>query len=592
MSTSCHGSPQALVERVNEMTKTAKASWFGLLSYLAFVGVTLMGVRDEDFFLVEKETQLPLIGVSIPTLLFFYVAPILGMSLFAYLHLHLLKLWEALSDALQHPALSMLSEHVAPWLITDFALSLRPGALRKRPAIWLVQVVAILLAYLAAPVVLFFFWWRSMPKHDTLLTMIFCGVPLFLTLYLALISWRRLYWLLRKQWGMETGWRWDGISAFSMIVLFLAAISWFRTEEPAGTYFDPIARKFWEKWDAKQLVQWDIALQNTSSSTYHPISNAFWNKSPFTLRSADLAGVNFAYLPQTWQSFEEIKKIEKNKFCKIQNVSALLCISMHQKTEEAETRRQEFCEEQFGRQNNPEFCSSHFEKLQNQFADQWPALWKQELEKLTPRAMKASDLRTANLSGANLQRVELDNSDLRGSNLRSANLSGASLVRAKLEDAKLWNTKLRETDLTGASMQNIQSVSGHYFSAQMEGADLTGAVIVDSDFSRASLALAKLNGAKFVRNTFFGVNFAGISTDRATSFLESRLTGSSLFLVDEYTVDSMRAHWDAIFADGSVRVPKSERPAHWADEDLPWQEFETRWRAWQQEIGFDPDALD
>ena len=65
------------VERVEALTRTAQGTWLGLLSYLAFVGVTLMGVQDADFFIPERQTALPLIGVSVPTNLFFYIAPTL-----------------------------------------------------------------------------------------------------------------------------------------------------------------------------------------------------------------------------------------------------------------------------------------------------------------------------------------------------------------------------------------------------------------------------------------------------------------------------------------------------------------------------------
>lgn len=81
------------------LTRTARANWLGLMAYLAYVGVALMGVEDADFFLPERETALPLIGVTVPTVLFFYIAPILGAMLYIHLHLYLLKLWKALSEA-------------------------------------------------------------------------------------------------------------------------------------------------------------------------------------------------------------------------------------------------------------------------------------------------------------------------------------------------------------------------------------------------------------------------------------------------------------------------------------------------------------
>ena len=87
------------ISRINDLVRTARTSWFGQLSYFAFIGVTILGVSDADFYFADQQTQLPLIGLGIPTYLFFSVAPILGAVLFAYFHQHLLKLWEALGEA-------------------------------------------------------------------------------------------------------------------------------------------------------------------------------------------------------------------------------------------------------------------------------------------------------------------------------------------------------------------------------------------------------------------------------------------------------------------------------------------------------------
>ncbi len=50
------------LERVDTITRNARAIWFGLLGALIFAGVTLLGVEDIDFFGVDRSTKLPLIG--------------------------------------------------------------------------------------------------------------------------------------------------------------------------------------------------------------------------------------------------------------------------------------------------------------------------------------------------------------------------------------------------------------------------------------------------------------------------------------------------------------------------------------------------
>ena len=111
-------SKDAQIARIDEVSKVARTSWFGLLAYLAFVGVTLLGVEDADFFIVERQTRLPLMGGDIPTAAFFRYAPILGAALHIYLHLQLLKLWEALAEP------PMTARHRKSW---------RPGT---APAFW------------------------------------------------------------------------------------------------------------------------------------------------------------------------------------------------------------------------------------------------------------------------------------------------------------------------------------------------------------------------------------------------------------------------------------------------------------------------
>lgn len=302
----------ATIDRIGELTRTARTSCFGLLSYMAFVGVTLMEVKDEDVFLVEKQTELPLIGVSIPTFLFFAFAPTLGTALFAYLHLHLMKLWEALADAPAAWRGAPLSDHVAPWVVTDFALARKPGALRPRPMRWLVRLVGFALVHLGAPFVLCFFWWRSMPAHEPWLTVLGCGGSLILSLYIALVSWRQLIRLVGARPGWRNGWRWAVGGTAIFVAVAIVAVGWFRSGEPAGTYLDPVALAYLERRDAAELEEADENRKADILDTHKQTVDAlFWNKTPFSMASADLRKVNFAYLPEGWKPHDKARKLSR-----------------------------------------------------------------------------------------------------------------------------------------------------------------------------------------------------------------------------------------------------------------------------------------
>jgi hypothetical protein len=184
------GNLEEQIARINELAKTARSTWLSLLGYLAFIGVTVLAVRDVDFFIATRQTQLPIIGVSIPTASFFLIAPNLGAALYIYLHLHLMKLWEAIIDATQNSFDEPLSDKLSPWLITDFGLWMRQnGALRKRCLIWLSVGVVLVLVFAMGPALFGFFWLRYWPAHNGFGSLFILAGFLIAVALLAVLTW-------------------------------------------------------------------------------------------------------------------------------------------------------------------------------------------------------------------------------------------------------------------------------------------------------------------------------------------------------------------------------------------------------------------
>ncbi len=189
--------PKAQIERINQVSAMARTSWIALLGYLAFIGVTLLGVEDADFFVPSRQTQLPLVNVAIPTASFFVFAPILAAALYVYLHIILLKLWDAIADLDRaHLDGQPVGDALVPWLVNDWALSVRGGPfLPARPLRALGNLASFLLVWAAAPLALFFFWWWSMPAHRPLLSLFLAGCFL-IALAAGLTGWQTAHaWL-------------------------------------------------------------------------------------------------------------------------------------------------------------------------------------------------------------------------------------------------------------------------------------------------------------------------------------------------------------------------------------------------------------
>jgi uncharacterized protein YjbI with pentapeptide repeats len=126
--------------------------------------------------------------------------------------------------------------------------------------------------------------------------------------------------------------------------------------------------------------------------------------------------------------------------------------------------------------------------------------------------MVYTDLRRANLSGANLFKAELSRADLSGANLSGADLLLADLHGAVLRGADLSGANLRKASLSGADLSG----------AHLRGADLGGAKIFranlrETDFSGARLNIANLTGANI-----FGANL------READLRRANLSGANL----------------------------------------------------------------
>ena len=105
--------------------------------------------------------------------------------------------------------------------------------------------------------------------------------------------------------------------------------------------------------------------------------------------------------------------------------------------------------------------------------------------------VSGANLRNANLSGVDLQDADVSGAQLQGANLRNANLSGADLEEANLEDADVSGAHLWNANLSGAILQDAD-VSG----AQLQGANLRNANLSGADLKEANLEDADVSGAQ------------------------------------------------------------------------------------------------
>jgi DMSO/TMAO reductase YedYZ molybdopterin-dependent catalytic subunit len=146
----------------------------------------------------------------------------------------------------------------------------------------------------------------------------------------------------------------------------------------------------------------------------------------------------------------------------------------------------------------------------------------------------------ANLAKAEVARLlaarDFSGHDLRSVELSSADLAGLRAVKSLLRDSRFKNANLAGADFTGANLSN----------AQLCGASLRDAVFLGADVEGADFTSADLRGATFLGASLFG---ASLHTDGAAPAKLDATTRFSSAVLDQLTpiqADFLRASDAAI----------------------------------------------
>ena len=494
-----------LLARIETLTRKGATAFIFLLSFLVFAVITLVAVEDADFFIPSRQTALPLLDVLIPTAASgggFYIAPILLIALFANLHLQLLKLWEALGAAPDEIDGAALHQRLFPWLVTDLALWFRNGGRPKdRPLAILAAFVTGLLTFVATPAVLGWFWWRSMPKHDPLLTLGILGTAFWISLVFSTASFGHMRRKLRRRERRLFGHIvYKSTGTFAALAIF--AVTWTSTiDSVLDTYFRfvVVRGEAYKDLDLEALadkqLEWGRAFEKANE-------NSLWLQRPSILASANLANVTFSQLPPDWLSWKVDQQEDWPDWCADHGVPREVCDQINPSPWSGEIERpaggtldhlSPWCKT--GRGHAPGLtqtaCDEMIQALRKSYAEDWAAARVRII-----RASSASDL-----AGKDLRNAILRDAQLQGANLRNAKLQGAELGWAKLQGANLWEAQLQEADLRGAQWQGAnlrraQLQGANLTFAQLQGAELVSAKLQGADLRHAQLREADLGDAQ------------------------------------------------------------------------------------------------
>ncbi len=441
--------PEEALPRIDAITVNARATWFALLGLLAFVGVTLLGVEDIDFFDASRRTDLPLVGVSVPTLTFFWVAPALTAAVYAYFHFYLMKLWDALAEAPAQVKGRRLGDLVHPWLVTDAALWFRrhEGATAERPLRIVSGFTAGALSWGFGWAVLGYAWWRSHTAHLEWMSLWLLALFVF-SLWVGVSSlhaaWRRVG---HGETQVRHHGKWPRRAVLAAAVP-MVVVSWLRTE--GGIEAALVA---WSDLRAPAREDRFDAYSRRRAVETGPLSTP-WLGTPLfgfgrannparLLAPVDLAEKQIVEKPEGWLERDPAEADFRTDWCRRRERPVSACIEPAQNLG-GEPDADDLSSRRAARRGwctqggiAADRCDAFFEREETSLLADWTIRRGEYLSTLTRPSLRGRDLRGANLVSAFLPGIDVREARMEGADLGQARAEGADFSSARMDGAVL-----------------------------------------------------------------------------------------------------------------------------------------------------------
>jgi uncharacterized protein YjbI with pentapeptide repeats len=522
------------LENVNNISESARKLFLAVLAACLYSWLTIATTTDVSLITNRASSPLPIIQTSIPIVGFYWVAPLLLLCVYFYLHFYLQKLWEELGSL---PAIfpdgRPLHTKTDPWLLNDLVRAHLPKLSAGRPFLSYLQLwISVLLAWWVVPITMFLFWGRYLPRHELSGTT-FQVVLLAISVAAAL----RLYWLaVATLRGVERGpFKFSRLSANSRGYQAAALVV------AVGALF--------------AIVSWGAIMGVPSND---PILGI-----PLLLHRDDapsLSGADIGMLPHRERSYEQARARFPRRLTWVPRLMALVGYSPF-----ADLRGAELSQKKSGWSKNDKGIDSVV-GAQLKGANLRYALASGAFlagANLSGAKLRGADLSGAVVYGSDLRAVDLSATSLGGADLSAANLSGADLSAADLGNADLSGAEVGNKDMVEGGTTHLEMANLHFANlngADLVGANLRGAILVsagmgDTDLTYADLTDVDLSLANLWRARLDGADLNGAYLDNAD------LTYSDFRGAKNLDLGAVKgaSHWDRAFYNDRHSAEESEK---------------------------------
>ncbi|MCK5608462.1 pentapeptide repeat-containing protein, partial [Candidatus Pacearchaeota archaeon] len=451
------------LKRVSDASILAKGIFFAIIPACIYFILTISPTKDVDLITNSTLTQLPMIKVPIPIVGFYVAGPIFLLALYVGLHICLQRLCESLTDLpAVFPDGSRLNTKVEPLISARLAQRYFSRLQDNLPQFAKFHdFLLLLLAWYFTPVTAGFFWFKSLVKHDMLITgfyvviltiFIGAGIKFFVIARSTLkgMPKEKLFDLLMRRSRVKH------LGVCVLIGFILLSASAFGTGK-----FGP--------WRWKSLV--NANMNDTDISVKPPNWTGTDTREMDLVIGARLSGKDLRYM---------------------QASGAFLV--------EADLNGAELSNANL---SNADIRGANLRRAKLMHAN----LSMAKLRNVNKKADLSEEIhnKKTDLSDANLSETDLSDADLNGAILVDAILIKAHLYRvilieanlskAKLIDAILSKADLSKAILCDANLSRAMLIDADLCEANLSRADLYGASLIDANLKLADLRMANLSRA-------------------------------------------------------------------------------------------------
>jgi uncharacterized protein YjbI with pentapeptide repeats len=476
---------KAIKNAVDDAAAVGGGLWLSYLFVLFYLAVAAGAVTHADLFF-EKPVKLPFLGIELPLLAFFLLAPTLFLVVHAYALVHLVMLtdkakryYQALHDP-ERNVTDAARENLQWQLPSNIFIQFLAGPPKVRANLfgWLLRAIAWITLAIAPVLMLLMMQIQFLPYHSgpvawTQRVTLAIDLALIWWLWRKILSGREIDGLRRL-----AAWAWPliGLALSLAVLLFSATVVTFpgeRQEErlpswrilPAmDQWGNPATERDANGNSKKAFADWVLNADRVS------LHDWLFNAEPDQITRRRLPFSSTLVLPGL-NVYEGLNIDDPDK-----------------------VKGRDYIFRARGR----DLKGAIFDLASLPNID------------FTGAQLQGASLKEASLQGASLDDAQLQGASLFEAQLRSASLIGAQLQGVPLDYAQLQGASLDDAQLQGASLDSAQLQGGSLGGAQLEGAtlysaQLQGASLDGAVLQGASLEYAQLQGASLGRRVVRGV---------------------------------------------------------------------------------------